>query len=55
MSCRQPRAQSFSYDLLADWRPYAVCPRTHHGTVVPRALRVRLRIGKDILFKHVAG
>jgi hypothetical protein len=24
MARRQPRAKSFSYDLLADWRPYAV-------------------------------
>jgi hypothetical protein len=41
MARRQPRAKSFSYDLLADWRPYAASPiqvcnvlgRTYQGTV----------------------
>lgn len=34
MARRQPRAKSFSYDLLAGWRPYAVPPdpaRNVHG------------------------
>jgi hypothetical protein len=36
MARRQPRAKSFSYDLLADWRPYAVLPdqvRNLHGWI----------------------
>lgn len=41
MARGQPRAKSFSYDLLADWRPYAAPPDpacnhlgwTYNGTV----------------------
>lgn len=39
MPRRQRRAKSFSYDLLADWRPYAQLPAhnpldwIYHGTV----------------------
>jgi hypothetical protein len=41
MARRVHRAKSFSYDLTADWRPYAVPPEqtrnvhgwTYHGTV----------------------
>jgi hypothetical protein len=50
MARRQPRAKSFSYDLLADWRPYAVPPDqgrnlqgwTYHGTVTLEGVTVAL-------------